>query len=790
MIISASYRAPETDRPCKALRARLLSCAIAPFALSATSAFAQAQTAPAPAPVDAAAPESASGDIVVTATRREETLSKVPLSIAAYSQQDMDEQGIRGIQDISRLTPALTFSATAGVAGNNSTNIAIRGLRSDVGSSTTAIYLDDTPIQIRNIGYYGGNPYPRIFDLDRVEVLRGPQGTTFGASSEGGAVRFITPTPSLTSTSIYSRAQLSFTDHGAPSYEGGVAVGTPLTDTLGVRGSVWYERVGGYIDQVAQGTDNVTRENVNSQKNIVARVAATWEPAPNLTLTPSIFYQYLRQAGRDDFWEGYGDTQDGDYHSGVAKLEPSSDRLLLPALSAQLKLGNVTLVSNTSYFKREQFQRLNYATYFSFLRSGSPFGTYANKDINNMDTEITVKQRNISQELRAFSFDNALIDWSIGGYYQNSKQDFENLTASGRRPGVLVSGFPQVEGIYSLTDVITSKDSQIAGFANVDLKPAAGLTLTAGIRYTHVKFNFDEVKDGPTNGGRQTRTITKITEGAWTPKFGIKYQVTDDDMLYSSVSKGFRPAGAQPSSLPERCGADLASLGLTATGVPTDFKSDSLWSFEAGSKGKLFGGVINYDASAYAVKWKDIQQAVRLNCGFSFVSNLGDATGKGFEINLEARPASGVSIGGNVGYTKLTYDGDVRQANGVLLRAEDERINGPLWTGRVYGNVETPINTQADGYLRVDYSFASRNTVPSAIGTFGYDPALYALPSTNFVQLRVGIRTAGLDASLFVDNLTNSRDLLARGHDGIGGPLFYHRAFRPRTVGITLQYRR
>ncbi len=783
MIEVAFSRVPETVRLRKAMRTRLLACAIAPIALSATSAFAQA-------PADAAEPTASTGDIVVTATRREETLSKVPLSIAAYSQKDMDEQGIRSIQDISRLTPALTFSATAGVSGNNSTNIAIRGLKSDVGSSTTAIYLDDTPIQIRNIGYYGGNPYPRVFDLDRVEVLRGPQGTTFGASSEGGAVRFITPAPSLTTTSVYSRAQLSFTDHGAPSYEAGVAIGTPLTDTLGVRGSVWYERVGGYIDQVAQGTDNLTRSNVNSQRNIVARAAVTWEPTPDLKLTPSIFYQYLRQAARDDFWEGYGDAKDGDYHSGVAKLEPSNDRLLLPALAAQLTLGNVTLVSNTSYFKREQFQRLNYATYFSFLRSGSPFGTYANKDINNMDTDITVEQKNFSQELRAFSSDNELIDWSVGGYYQNSKQDFQNLTASGRRPGVLVSGFPQINGIYSLTDIITSKDSQVAGFANVDVKPAPGLTLTAGIRYTHVKFNFNEVKDGPTNGGRASTTLTEISEGAWTPKFGIKYQVTDDNMLYASASKGFRPAGAQPSSLPDRCGADLAALGLTATGVPKDFKSDSLWSFEAGSKGKLFGGAISYDASAYAVKWKDIQQAVRLNCGFSFVSNLGDATGKGFEVTLEARPARGVSIGGNVGYTKLTYDSNVRQANGVLLRAEDERINGPLWTGRVYGNVETPVSATADGYLRVDYSFASRNTIPSAVGTFGFDPALYALPGTNFVQLRVGLRTGGLDASLFVDNLTNSRDLLARGHDGIGGPLYYNQAFRPRTIGLTLQYRR
>lgn len=210
--------------------------------------------APSAAPAEqqpaAAAPDQ--GEIVVTAQRRAENILKVPISITSFSPEQIDKQGIRQIEDLSRLAPSLVFSRTAGVSGNNGTNISIRGIASDVGSATTAIYVDDTPIQIRSIGYFSGNPYPRVFDLERVEVLRGPQGTLFGASAEGGAVRFITPQPSFTKFGVYGRAELSSTENGAPSYEAGIAIGGPVSDTLAVRASAWYRHDGGYIDRINQ----------------------------------------------------------------------------------------------------------------------------------------------------------------------------------------------------------------------------------------------------------------------------------------------------------------------------------------------------------------------------------------------------------------------------------------------------------------------------------------------------------------------------------------------------------
>src|ERR1700734_3144403 len=205
-----------------------------------------AAAAPGLVRADAPAAEEATGplqEIVVTATRHEESLSKVPISVTALTQDAMDVRGIKDFQAVARFTPGVQIDNT----GTN--NIAIRGIPSTGGAGTTGIYLDDTPIQMRALAFNPDEALPKSFDLDRVEVLRGPQGTLFGAGSEGGTVRYITTQPSLTKDSIYSRDEVSYTEGGQPSYEAGIAGGTPLIDgTLGVRVTAWYRYDGGYID--------------------------------------------------------------------------------------------------------------------------------------------------------------------------------------------------------------------------------------------------------------------------------------------------------------------------------------------------------------------------------------------------------------------------------------------------------------------------------------------------------------------------------------------------------------
>src|SRR6202045_625302 len=193
---------------------------------------------------DAAGADESTGplqEIVVTATRHEEGLSKVPISVTAMTQEALDVRGIKDFQDVARFTPGVNIDNS----GTN--NISIRGIASTGGAGTTGIYLDDTPIQMRALAFNPDEALPKTSDIDRVEVLRGPQGTLFGAGSEGGTVRYITTQPSLTQNSFYAREEVSTTQGGSISYEGGIAAGGPLIDnTLGARFSVWYPPGGGY----------------------------------------------------------------------------------------------------------------------------------------------------------------------------------------------------------------------------------------------------------------------------------------------------------------------------------------------------------------------------------------------------------------------------------------------------------------------------------------------------------------------------------------------------------------
>lgn len=768
----------------------VLACGVAAVAIAASPVHA----------AEAADETADEREIVVTAQRREESILTVPLSVASYSQEQMDIQGIRNISDISRLTPSLRFVKTSGVTGNLGSNISIRGIASDVGAATTAIYVDDTPIQIRSIGYFSGNPYPRVFDLERVEVLRGPQGTLFGAGAQGGAVRFITPQPGFDKLDIYGRAEASTTKDGSESYEFGLAAGGPLSDVLAVRVSAWHRKDGGWIDLVVPPTSMTTpnvvaQKDYNAEETTAAKVAVTYKPVPQFSLTASLYYQVVDADGRNQHWEGF--SQGTNYVSGRTNFDGSRDRFYLPSVRGQYDINDkMTFIANVSWFDRKQHQNMDYSNYLSTLRSGSPFGTYTNKLATNAYVDLQNQQRNFTAEARLQSFsDDSMIDWTLGVYYTRTKQHFEYYSASGLIPGVLSRGVPQYLGSFNLFEVIDANDKQVAGFGSVDIKPFEGFKLTLGARYTNNKFNFYNFRTGPVNSGRDTVVTFNQSENSFTPKIGVTYQVDDDNMVYASASKGFRQGGAQPIVDPLFCANDLNNLGVVTS--PQDYKSDSVWAYEAGSKNRLFGGLLTLDANVYMVKWKNIQQAIRLpTCGFTFIGNLGQATSKGTDVSIVVAPAKGVQVGANIGYNKTTFDdpvffdGNTADANpGVLVRLKGQRLGGPAWTGSTWVQADVPLSDSVEGYARVDYSFQSQGIATPA-GVFGFDPGLYALDKLDHVSLRVGARFGKLDASLFVDNLTNQKKPLARNHDLINSPLYYSESYRPRTIGITLQYRR
>jgi outer membrane receptor protein involved in Fe transport len=398
-------------------------------------------------------------EVIVTSQRRAEELSKVPQSVSAFTSERLDQLDIKDFSDLVAYTPGVTFDETTN-------NISIRGVDSGAGDATTGIYIDDTPIQLRTLGFGSDNTLPAVFDLERVEVLRGPQGTLFGAGSEGGTVRYITPTPSLVDYNTYAKAELSFTRYGAPSYEAGVAVGGPIVENkLGFRVSGWWRRDGGYIDQVDYQTGDRIDKNTNRANTVVFRGALTWEPTSSITITPSVFYQNRRDHNNDQYWVGLSDPGRGRYVTATPELMGNHDRFWLPALKIDWDVGGAELISNTSYFDRKQslqdysgtlynlsyFQQsvttgvipIDYATPCvgasicgqnaaqiaidpSFV--GAPllgaasidlpgFGHYVSRNV------VTNTQKNFTQEVRLQSNNpDSRFTWVVGAFYSHQSQ--------------------------------------------------------------------------------------------------------------------------------------------------------------------------------------------------------------------------------------------------------------------------------------------------------------------------------------------------------------------------------
>ncbi|HEX9139719.1 MAG TPA: TonB-dependent receptor plug domain-containing protein, partial [Steroidobacteraceae bacterium] len=312
-------------------------------------------------------------EIVVTATRRSESLSKVPISVMALSQDDMDDRGIKDFQDIARFTPGVTIDNT----GTNA--ISIRGISSSGGAGTTGIYLDDTPIQIRAVGFNPDDTLPKTFDLDRVEILRGPQGTLFGAGSEGGTVRYIMTQAPLTGSSTYARGELSFTEGGQPSYEVGVAHGMALADgVFGIRASAWARYDGGWINRVDPTNGVLTEKYANFADALNLRLAATWKPASAVVITPSIVFQKDQKHDEGDYWPAYSNPSNDVFNNATPERMPVPDQYVLPQMKIDITLQNSEIISNSSYYNRKEKTAYQGTAYDLIYYESLPWDTNQN----------------------------------------------------------------------------------------------------------------------------------------------------------------------------------------------------------------------------------------------------------------------------------------------------------------------------------------------------------------------------------------------------------------------------
>lgn len=734
-------------------------------------------------------------EITVTATRREEPLNKVPMSVAAFSQDQMDAQGVRSIADIARLTPGLQFTPVPGgsdVAGTR-TSISIRGITSLVGSATTGVYIDNTPIQIRSLGNIASNVYPQIFDLERVEVLKGPQGTLFGAGAEGGAVRFILPEPSLDHYSVYGRSEYSYTQDGAPSSEVGLAVGAPVVaDKLGVYLSAWYQDQGGWIDRIDPYDMQTEQKNANSAATSVLHGAVKFAPFDGFTATLSLFHQKQNIANPSLLYESMSNLGDHEFSSGSVIDQPMTQQFTLPSLDLDYDAGPVRLISTTSYFTRDSSLTSDYTNFIGTVLLGSAFaynpGQYSLAYMQD-------SQRDFTQEIRLQSNTNSALSWTIGGFYDHSRQTTNQVNvdpylnaALTRIYGLTVEQFlgaPLINGSDSFVNNAHSLDEQKAVFGQASYEILKGLTLTAGVRAAKTSLTTAGLANGPVAGPVAVANQGSESETPVTPKYGISYQFNENDMAYVSVAKGYRIGGANGQQI-GLCQSELRQLGLT--GSPSTYNSDYVWSYEIGTKDSLADGRVAVSGSVFDINWSHIQQEVRLaGCGSGFITNFGSAESTGFDLSINARATDSLLVSLNAGLADARLTQTMHGPGTTVFGYSGDKLPVPPWQVAASGEYDFPILNRS-GYFRADDQYISHGPRPDS-NVFGADPTIPGSGSYNDLSLRTGISDAGWDISVFVNNLLNQAPLLSRDRATTTSPLYFDTTVQPRTFGITAVYR-
>lgn len=819
---------------------------IVPALLTATALSALAMASPAAAQTQASATTPVdSGEIVVTATRKEEVLSKVPISISAFGAQKLDKLGVKSFADVVRFTPGVSTTT------DNTHEIAIRGVSSNAGASTTGIYIDDTPIQIRQLGLNSNNTQPIIFDLDRVEVLRGPQGTLFGAGSEGGTVRFITPGASTTKLSLTTHAEATATEHGSPSYEGSAIANVPLVkDKLGLRFGAYYRKDGGYINHQDPYTFK-TLKDTDWVKSFAAFGTLTWKPTDNITISPSVQHQNRRNNNTDveGYVVGLSNPDAGQFTEDSPNAMTDHDGFTVGSLKAEWHGGGIRVISDTSYFTRHEdvngyegtiynlsyFQHSfdpaapgygldpNYAPAAlnpAFLGQHSPLLTatginpafsqaYYNAygSYYHSPNVITNTQKNFTQELRLQSDNASRLSWTAGVFYSHISQDSDERIIDPNLDQVSQLLFGAADGNFAAWNGVgliepgnygyenhgIGHEWQLAGYVDATYKLTDSIKVNAGVRVARSHFDFTNVTQGPETFLPPRLSAGGISETPVTPKLNVSWQINRDDMVYATASKGYRVGGANATLL-QACEVPNA---------PNSFKSDSLWNYEIGAKAKTSDGKLRVSASAYDIEWSKIQQSVYVSaCGQQFVGNFGKARSRGIDFEAELHPAAHWSMNLAVGYNHSRYiqpsylpatpPSSTNPSGSPQLNIANagDAIAGAPFT--VSGGVQYDFTMGShDGFFRVDDEYAGHlhahtiQTDPIG-GLISADSNLVNNPETNQASARLGLTLGKMDWAAFVNNMFNAHPQLDLSHSDQWTALYNANTFRPRTWGLSL----
>lgn len=688
-------------------------------------------------------------EVVVTAQKRSERLIDTPQSVTAVTSADLEKLGATQLVDFANTVPGLQFTSQGAGVGN----VSLRGVTTgtDVGS-TVGIYVNNVPFG-SSTAYGGAGTFVTdvaLFDLDRVEVLRGPQGTLYGASSMGGVLKYVTNEPSLDTFGGSVQAGGSVTHDGGASYNGNAVVNLPLvTNKIAVRASGFHSDDGGYSDNVTTGQKNVDATRVDG-----GRVDILVKPVDDLTIRLTGFGQNIRRDGNG--YTNYtlnGQPIDGPLDQAHPLAEGFSSSFRAFSGDISYDFGFATLTSVTSYLRaQEDLLTDDSAAYAPLLQSlGLPVVA------TPFDTKYLM--RKFTEEVRLASPTGQPLEWQLGSFYTH-----ENISAQSRL-GALGAGLVPLPINLAESDT-PSNYREYAFFGDLTWHLTERFDVTGGIRWAHNDQNFTQNASGLL---LHSAPMATSDESVTTYLANARYHFSDDVMAYARYATGYRPGGPNVLSVDPTTGRVVA---------PPNFSSDTLRSYESGLKAETPDRRYSIDASVYYIDWSNIQLATAVN-GVTAIENGGNAHIKGAELALTARPVSGLTMSGAFAYN----DGYLTAASAPLGAAEGERL---------------PNAAHFTASFNADYVFRLSDLQPTIGATVRYvgdrtasfDANVglpqYHLPAYTLADLRTGVTLGEVNLQAYVHNLFDTRAQLSAATvlASFGGPAEVT-ILRPRTIGMT-----
>ena len=781
------------------------------------------------------APSGQIEEIVVTAQKRTGSVQDTPFSVSATSQEQIRNSGASSIADLARNVAGLTIADL----GPGQSQIAIRGIssgqviRDQPGvKEQVGVYLDESAISVALF-----TPDLELFDMDRVEVLRGPQGTLFGAGSEAGTLRYITTQPTLGSFGGLVDGSLELPRNGTFGGTLRAALNLPVNDRMAVRFSAWEHHLPGFVDGIHP--DASVKKGTNDGDKAGFRLALLWKPTDQLSITPRIVYQNLSTNGypREDVFNILGNkyqtTQPavniGERQQYVQQHEGITDEFALADLKLEYDLGSATLTSVSSYTNRK-VTVLRDATQLTGSVTYDVFGGVPEVRISSPlydRTHLNV----LSQELRLASNGKSVVDWLVGGFFQHVGRRYgQSLPTPGYDALNAANGFPLGPNPVGLSDTpffsdITYRLKQYAAFGEATWHVTDQWALTGGARY--YKYTEDRVLNF--NGVFAAATPPGGVPGAVdssgvSPRGIVSYKVNEDAQFNAQISKGFRLGGINdPINLPLCSDQDKLVFGGAG-----NWKDETTKNYEIGGKFRFLDRKVTFNVSAFYADIRDLQATVTAGtCSSRIIYNVPKAEAKGVEAELYARPtpnwdfglsatvvdaklkSSVISTTTSGGVATSTVIGGLADGNrlptapkfqavasvGYTLPIENQREFFSVLTVQYAGSSFSQFENEQTGFGQIGGGGAGGDPRAARLIPYGGVPGNTVinfnpeLGSYSIGNLRAGIRNERWELAAYVNNLWDTNAHLAIDYERGRSARVAFLTNQPRTVGISGRYK-